>query len=334
MPRVVARSTAARPLAGLLAAATVWLAGCPPPPHIVVDAGVPDDAGVVDAGPGGLDPTGYCEDIVDFFCPFYLRCGRMAVPDEETCRSVFLEACNARFEPTYVSLVNAGLLTLSQEGIDACRAHLQTVECDQQVQDLEGPCADMWVGTQAAGEPCGFDIESFTCAPGTVCAVDLTGCGVCESVVDDGASCEPDGVTCGHDSVCDSVSLTCKARKHPGESCGGNDPCVLGATCHNQVCAAPSYVGVGDACDFADACPYAAACAAGVCQATVELGESCGADVECDSGFCDGTSTTCTALVPQGGACQRSAQCQTKACDNGLCTSVPSACFSAAPPAP
>ena len=52
-----------------------------------------------------LDPTNYCETTVDMFCSFYLRCGRIAADSSEDCRQVFLETCNERFEPIYVSLV-------------------------------------------------------------------------------------------------------------------------------------------------------------------------------------------------------------------------------------
>ena len=66
-----------------------------------VDAGKPDapreDAGVARA-------VDYCESIVDFFCPFYLRCGRIAESDLASCRQTFLETCNAVYEPRYVAL--------------------------------------------------------------------------------------------------------------------------------------------------------------------------------------------------------------------------------------
>lgn len=303
------------------------VAGCPTPPHVVVDAG-PEPGSDAGFTPGGVDPTTYCESIVDFFCPFYLRCGRMAVADVDACRPVFLEACNARFEPTFVSLANAGLLELSQDGIDACKAHLDSVQCDQQVQDLDGPCSTMWVGKQAAGKPCAFDNESFTCAPGTACVLDPTFCGTCERVVDDGASCTETSVTCATTSSCDQQTFQCLARKKPGESCDAANRCVLGAICDNAVCVAPSYVGVGDACDFSHRCPFASQCIQGTCTASVELGASCSASVPCDSGFCSaGQDGTCEPLVAQGAPCSNSAQCQTGVCDSTACKVVPSACF-------
>ena len=108
----------------------------------------------------------YCEAIEPFFCDFYVRCGRMAVADVASCKDAFLTSCNAVFEPRYVELEAAGLLALDLDGIAACEAHLETVACDQQIQELDGPCGTMWVGQQPAGASCGLDVEFFVCAPG------------------------------------------------------------------------------------------------------------------------------------------------------------------------
>lgn len=301
----------------LLALAAI-LAACPTP-RVELDAG-PDP---VDGG-GAAQAEGYCEAIVDFFCAFYLRCGRMAVADEEACRPVFLEACNARYEPTYASLEQAGLLTLSANGIDQCRAHLEGAACDQVQLELQGPCAAMWVGTQAAGEPCGFDVETFTCAAGTACVVDLSLCGVCTAVAADGESCAGPDLTCGADSFCDAQG-SCTARKRAGEACGATDRCVLGTVCTDAVCTGPTRVAVGEACDFDSRCPYASRCLDGTCVATVELGASCGPLIPCDSGYCD--DGVCAPLRAQGEGCTSGDQCQTGACAGDSCSEHPSVCF-------
>jgi hypothetical protein len=325
-PAACFRARAARPLAALVGLLT--LAACPadgPPPIEGPDAGAGADAGV--------QASDYCESIVDFFCPYYLRCGRMAVADEPECRAVFLEACNARYEPTYVSLAEAGLLALSEEGIAACRAHLADVPCEEQLLDLDGPCATMWQGSQPVGAACGFDVESFTCAPGAACVLDVTFCGTCRRVVDDGERCDIGAVACKRESRCNDDGI-CAARRKPGESCSPQDRCVLGAVCDGDVCRGPAYVGVGEACDFERRCPYASACLEGACRAAAELSEPCGPLIPCDSGFCrfDATNEgTCVELVAQGGACSRGEQCQTGVCIEGRCSIVPSACFSGRP---
>ncbi|MBI1945530.1 MAG: hypothetical protein HYS27_07530 [Deltaproteobacteria bacterium] len=293
------------------------MAACPP-------ANPEPDAGAdpVDAGSTGAD--GYCEDIVDFFCAFYLRCGRMAVADEAACRPVFLEACNARYEPSYAALEAAGLLTLSSAGVGQCRAHLESAACDQVQLELQGPCGAMWLGTQPADAPCGFDVETFTCAPGTLCVIDLTLCGRCTTVVADGESCSGADVTCGADSFCNEQGL-CAARKPAGEACGTGDRCVLGTTCTDATCVGPSYTTVGEPCDFATRCPYASRCLGGVCVAAVGLGGTCGPGAPCDSGWCD--DGTCAPLYAQSEPCTDDEQCQTGACAADGCAPHPSVCF-------
>lgn len=319
--------------AGVVVVAAL-LAGCPAPPAHV-DAG-PDDK--ADAGVG-VDPTSYCESIVDFYCPFYVRCGRMAVADVDACKPVFLEACNARFEPTFASLAKAGLLTLSADGIAQCRDSLATVDCAQQIGDLDGACANMWVGTQAAGAPCGLDvtgIESLVCAPGTTCALDITsGCGTCVATLADGSSCSTPGAECARNSECSSATEQCQPLKKVGEACSGTDRCVLGAACTNSLCTGPSFVAPPSQCDFfAHRCEFDASCVPNdanvdVCVQNAALGEACSATRPCDAGFCDGSRSPpqCVALTAQGGACTTNGECQTGACNGGFCSKVPDACF-------
>lgn len=305
-------------------ALSLALGACPsPPPLDRPDAGSAGDAGVTDEDI--VDAAAYCESIVDFFCPYYLRCGRMAAASVDECRAAFLPACNARFEPSYVALAAEGLLQLSRAGLDACAAHLDDVACEQQLLDLDGPCATMWKGSQPAGAACGFDIESFVCAPGTACALDLTFCGTCQTIVDDGARCDVGELTCARESAC--VDGDCAPRARVGESCAGGERCVLGAVCNSDaLCAGPSYVGLGDACDFASRCPFRAECLQGQCRLAVAVGDACGATIPCDSGgFCSGG--VCIELVAQGGACDQGAQCQTGVCAEGRCSVTPGACF-------
>ena len=308
----------------LLAPLALLLAGaCAAPPIAPAHAG-PNDAGVV-LDEDGRTAADYCESIVDFFCPYYLRCERMAAASVEECRSVFLPACNARFEPSYASLDSAGLLRLSPAGLEACAAHLNDVACEQQLKDLDGPCAAMWQGSQPAGGACGFDIESFVCAPGTACVLDQTFCGTCQALVDDGTRCDSGEVTCGPASSCEDDE--CVARSLVGESCADGARCVLGATCGSDgICAGPSYVAVGEACDFFSRCPYRSECLQGQCRLAVPLGAGCGPTIPCDSGgtCADGL---CSDLIAQGDACSRGEQCQTGVCAEGRCSVLPGACF-------
>lgn len=268
---------------------------------------------------GAID---YCEAIEPFFCDFYVRCGRMAVPDVASCKDAFLTSCNAVFEPRYVELEAAGLLALDVDGIAACEAHLATVACDQQIQELDGPCGSMWIGQQPAGASCGLDVEFFVCAPGNECVLGLDFCGDCRPIVAVGQPCMTPDNTCGGDAFCDSG--TCKARVKNGDACTPDDRCMTGSTCDAGVCTPPTFVAEGAQCNQRNRCPYLTACIGGTCQRTASSGDTCTNDTSCEIGFCEGT---CQAPRAVGEACMRAAQCASGLCDGTTCQARPSACI-------
>lgn len=301
-------------------------------PSASPDAGeAPADAATPvaeDAGRGAADPdrvaaSDYCESMATPFCAFYMRCGRMVAKDEAECRTVFVETCNARFEPRYVDLEKAGLLVLSRAGMDACTAHLGQVACVEQAGDLDGPCAHMWKGTSAAKKPCGIDVESFVCGAGTTCILGLDFCGTCEAAAVRGGACDPGNVRCQPEDAC--VNGTCVARALPGQACSDTKPCLTGATCTNGTCVAPAIVGEGEACDMAHRCAYRSVCTSGTCVRTSLLGGPCATSRDCTSGRCEGS--TCVALRADGETCASSAECSSAQCVSKKCAPLPSACF-------
>ncbi len=265
----------------------------------------------------------YCESTAEVFCPFYVRCGRMAVSNETECRATFVEACNARYEPRYLALVNAGLLTLSTSGVHACRQHLATVACAAQPRDLDGPCAGMWVGTQPVGSDCGLDVESLVCGAGASCVLGLDFCGSCQALLAPGAACGNGEGTCGQDATC--ANNNCEARAAAGASCANGERCVTGTTCVSGVCLGPSYVAVGQGCDQANRCPYKAQCVGGTCVAQVLQGQACGASTPCASGYCN--NAVCVEPKADGQPCSASDQCSSGVCSMGSCASLPGRCF-------
>lgn len=277
-------------------------------------------------GSGSEAPRGaadYCEAIEPFFCRFYVRCGRMDVDSAAACKAPFLASCNAVYEPRYVDLEAAGLLTLDVDGIESCRQHLETVACDQQIQELSGPCADMWRGQQAAGESCGLDVESFVCAPDSDCVLGLDFCGDCRPLVAVGMPCVAGSDTCGNEAFCDSS--VCRARVRNGDPCGTGDRCMTGSVCDSGTCTPPTFVGSGEACDQRHRCPYLTACIANTCQPTASTGGACTTDMTCELGFC-GASGACEAPRATGAPCDRAAQCSSGLCDV-TCQARPSACI-------
>lgn len=291
-----------------------------------------DDGGGDGGGDGGADAagqplraSGYCEATADFFCDYYLRCGRIVAATADECRATFLETCNARYEQRYVDLEAAGLLSISESGVAACRAHLATVACERQINDLMGPCGGMWVGSQPAGSACGLDVESFTCAPGTACVIGLDLCGTCQSAAAVGGACGS-GVTCGAELAC--LNAQCVARRQVGESCSATEPCVVGASCTGSLCVGPSVVGEGAACDAAHRCRYRSTCIGGRCVRSALLGEDC-SGTTCASGRCvtEGAAKVCRPLLEPGAACANPTECRSASCVAGTCRSLPDACF-------
>ncbi|TNE87016.1 MAG: hypothetical protein EP330_20620 [Deltaproteobacteria bacterium] len=207
----------------------------------------------------------YCEHTVDMFCEYYLRCDRMAVADLDECRSVFLESCNSTYEPHYVALEAQGMLTLSEDGIDACLEHLSTVTCADQHYDLEGACDQMWVGQVPEGGACGLGIESFVCATGTECTIGPDLCG----------SCTPDD---GEPSPTPTWSVV-----GVGDTCDADRRCPYRAACIDSVCVQTPLQ--GEACSTSLPCATGW-CDDGVCAALLPDGTACTAPNECVSGSC------------------------------------------------
>jgi len=289
------------------------------------DAGVVDDDAGVDAGvtPAYVEAADYCESIAPFFCAYYMRCNRMAgVDDVATCEETFLSSCNDGYEQRYVDLAEAGLTQLSSSGIDACAAHLDDVACEEQIRDLDGPCALMWEGTSPEGSACGLDVEGFVCQPGTACVLDLSFCGTCEAggVVDD--TCET-GLDCLGELQC--VDGVCRERALPGQACDDDVRCVVGAVCDANVCVGPTVVQPGGGCDQRNRCAYKSACIGGVCVELPLVGESCDAAQGCASGFC--SVGTCTARQDAGTTCSSHDQCRSRQCIDDVCTPLPGGCL-------
>ncbi len=292
--------------------------------EVPADGGVsPEDAGADARSPDALAASDYCESIATSFCAFYMRCGRMVAKDETECKAVFLETCNARYEPRYVDLERASLLSLSRSGVDACAAHLASVTCTEQVSDLDGPCARMWTGASPEGKPCGIDVESFVCGAGTTCILGLDFCGTCEKAAPRGGACEPGVVRCASDDAC--VAGTCVARALPGQACSDTKPCITGSTCTTGTCVSAVVVGEGEACDSKHRCAYRSYCDMGKCVRSSLLGEPCTTTRACASGRCE--AGTCVALRAAGDPCAAAAECSSAQCVGSKCTPLPTACF-------
>ncbi len=333
----------------IISAALMSFAACgTDDPAVSVDAGTDlvtvEDAGTTDTSDIGVTPdaeidvladtaldmpgleviaSNYCELTAQMFCDYYLRCGRMAVDDNATCLTVFAETCEGAYEPHYTALAAKGALTLSASGLAACEAHLETVACEKQLFDLDGGCADMWVGTVAAGGACSFGIESFVCEPTSTCVITTSGCGTCIAAGRDGATCGGDLGRCDDGYGC--VESACVKRGQFGDACSPTAPCGVGMGCINDKCGGFTVVALGSACGQGLRCPYNSFCRESVCVPQKGLGESCTPNDDCRSGYCE--QGACVAFKPDGGVCNSGPQCISGKCDQGICGDLPGACF-------
>ena len=271
--------------------------------------------------PQFLEPEQYCELAAAVFCPYYVRCGRMAVNTESECLAAFIPACNSRFEPTYIAVARRGSLKLSNAGLSACKAHLADVPCEKQIFDLDLGCADMWVGTGPEGAPCGPGIESFVCATGTTCVLGTSLCGTCQSTAPNGTFCDADNqARCEKNAHC--YNGVCVARPGGGEPCEPSGvPCVLGTSCvegnAGYTCMGRPWAAPGEACGQQAQCQYKSECIGGICAHTSLVGEPC-ENQSCAAGYCANTNT-CQEMQDEGEPCSSPIQCRTSVCASGAC---------------
>lgn len=282
------------------------------------DAG--GDAAEADMSLPAVDARDYCEATVDMFCDYYLRCGRIDATGPDDCREKFLETCNGVFEPQYAALADRGQLSVSPEGIAACAAHLESVQCERQIFDLDGPCRAVWDGQAPAGSACAPGVGIFVCEAGTECVLDLSLCGTCEPAGTAGAPCV-DG-RCDRESRC--IDDECVARGLTGDACDDERICATGLACVDGSCSAFAVADPGGSCTDAR-CPYQSTCLSGVCVPDARNGDSCEAGEVCGAGFCDGT--TCQPFREDGGACGDNTQCLSGRCENATCAPTVSMCF-------
>ncbi len=303
--------------------------------NVQMDVGVSDAAVLPDSGTDAQIDTApdmpvleviasnYCELTAQMFCDYYLRCGRMAVPDNATCLSVFAETCEGVYEPHYAALAEAGSLTLSSTGMAACAAHLESVACEKQLFDLDGGCSEMWVGTVAPDGICAPGIESFVCEPTSTCVITTTGCGTCIAAGRDGAPCGGDLGRCDDGYGC--VESACVKRGSFGDACSPTAPCGIGMGCIDDTCGGFTVVALGAACGQGLRCPYNSFCQDNVCVPQKGLGESCSPTDDCRSGYCE--QGACVAFKPDGGVCNSGPQCVSGVCNQGICGNLPGRCF-------
>lgn len=233
------------------------------------------------------------------------------------------------------------------------------------VAALECDLAQMFVGQREAGEPCssynGLEcgpglVCDFYGGGGGVCVASLTtgddcfndhdcagelicdyASGECTQPADFGEPCAyatPDNpafgtetTRCREDLACDPISETCLARIcNFGSFCDIDAECPEGLSCVTNRCdflALP-----GEYCWDDDDCTTDNCLFSGfdpVCAELAGVGDGCNDHRNCESGYCDPSSTQCAAPTPLGQPCDPGLP--TEQCDGGYCDADVCAAF-------
>lgn len=246
----------------------------------------------------------YCSE--GSFCVYNSQC-----PSEYTCSNVGSEVLQ-NYELRHGFL---GVCLPAVRDGQACAWHLGENDC------ASGRCADHDDNGSETCQPtrteCDYGCvgsECRTCAAGFFCEND--GTDRCEPQIADGLACGSVGHLSCASGFCNNG--TCSAKVASGGSCasGYTEQCPSGEFCSDGTCT--------DAADLGESC-NARGCAAGLtCRSAdaagsdytcfkydyytdeargVADGASCSYDRECASGWCRSGSWTCSALLPEGSAC-------------------------------
>ncbi len=138
----------------------------------------------------------------------------------------------------------------------------------------------------------------------------------CSPLLSAGASCSSNdwcqlGLAC-HNGTCAALAAT-------GGACTSTSDCrSIGDYCGAMAKCTP-YGLAGDTCTTASECSGVYRCdsTSGTCVLRPETGQMCGSSpLNCvDRSYCDGTTGTCTAPAPDGTLCTSSSQCESGYCD-------------------
>lgn len=301
-----------------------------------------------------------------FYCSAAARCG--AIDDVATCRSLHLARTSnysGLFSDAQIQAAEANLITYDGTAAATCLAGffstcLRNYVATPRAEPAE--CETMFTATAGSGAPCGANEE---CISGTC---NMTGpcSGNCCQGTCLGAMPPPPRPTAGQscmlnsaciNSFCDSPSEVCTPYLTIGMQASSSDQCEPGLAANSGTCEPLAATGepcattddcqdIGDICTgtctrvglSGSPCSSSTQCASQLytcdpashtCKLGARLGDSCAQTDNCiDQSYCDTTTFTCVALLPDGASCQSSSQCEGRYCDfslgsPGTCTTFP-----------
>lgn len=266
----------------------------------------------------GKNPEQWCEDYLDAYCDYAVRCGQMHAKESciEASRLV-MAACRAQIQPA----IQKGRMTIDGGRISTCFAFISNeMSCEDESGDpttASDDCNAMFTGTVAAGGACYVDLE---CTEGHYCDDSSTCPGICTPQVGVGE-------TASRSSACETglylywSNDTCQAPVAAGASCaplpGAFDPqeCVAGHFCDSDTELCTPNRAAGEACTDSAECEGTLRCLEDQCRAIGGPGASCTSWFECKSDlYCEeapeGMPGTCKVLGGMGSPCVDSDACK------------------------
>jgi hypothetical protein len=238
---------------------------------------------------------------------------------------VVLQTC----ESELASAIARGRVRFDPNAAQACEASFQQTvaqgECWPQI-DTNAPgkptfgasaCSGVVTGLQAAGAPCAVDFEcadGLTCvgwaqgADGT-CTMPGAAGAACERAADAGAGLYVDwglGMhpSCAAGAYCSGSA--CVAQGGSGASCGSDDACTSGLTCHEAACGTTGPAAAGGGCKSKSDCQEGLYCdpSGNTCQPREPAGGGCTSGSDVCKGYCavpdGGSGGVCTAVCGSG----------------------------------
>jgi hypothetical protein len=253
-------------------------------------------------------PTQFGNALCDSVAPC---CSSVGIAyDAASCK-----AAATTFFQNYVSENNSPLTMYDSAAagrcLDAVKASLQA--CKGLDDNTTGvACADIFVGTVAAGGACTTNTE---CAGGARCVTDAANPATAHCVAPPpaqahgkaGQACNGSCITLG--SATDCFIAPSSGNSPPASTCYSSD----GLHCSSQTQVCIAFAQIGQACE-SGSCASGAFCDAGTCAAQRDSGSCLTASDACSSkSFCDGTGQ-CLLKKADGAACQESSECASDSC--------------------
>lgn len=300
---------------------------------------------------GGIAARDFAKELRDAECDLRVRCGELAS----------IASCDGFFpvgsETVLLAELAGGKVTYDRDRAEQCVNAIKDASCDgttKEARETPPACHELVSGTGAVGVTCFTNEECASAACALPTCTQACCAGTCHAAEPPGAAGDPcatracgAGLTCDNTKQCVALFAAgapctlftdcdyglgclgdpgvCGPMPHLGDACPDGQCAELGSYCTTAKLCAP--VGLlGDACTTSSDCSRYYTCdpQSLACTRLPIAGETCSGPCS-DGSHCASTTTTCTALLANGGSCTVDSACETSYCDPTakVCAAVP-----------